>query len=354
MQRLRETFRKRQSTLDTASESSKETTDSLEKALHSEPSSPRWSPTGPLSPGHRGVPLEQFKQQLSIPLPSVVDTKQTRSASFDEIRCREQVQTQDSIAEEEGGSPLLEVPGATGSKNLRSKSFDSATGGTNQSEPGQLARTRMVRGSPSSFLEIPKWKMFVRRSSAGTPGGSGVCPSELTALREQCVHCTLMDEWTRRHLSSLHSLKGSVESEVSLDIPEVNEESEWPTSVSGSRSTSASGDSIEDDDELRSSMSPIPLVTLSLAPDAGYDGEEDLGFGITVISLEVPVLPKSGRSASVDSSYLQVPKRTDIGCCELPPGKAMRSRSVDIALPVGPDGPYIAVPTDKPLPETTQ
>jgi hypothetical protein len=93
-----------------------------------------------------------------------------------------------------------------------------------------------------------------------------------------------------------------------------------------------------------------------MAPDDSMDEvmEEDLGNGITVISLEVPVLPKSGRSASMDSSYLQVPRRTDIDDMETPPGKSNRSRSVDIALPVGMDGPYIVVPSEKPVPVTTQ
>ena len=65
---------------------------------------------------------------------------------------------------------------------------------------------------------------------------------------------------------------------------------------------------------------------------------------ITVVSLEVPVLAnKSGRSASVDSSaYLKVPQRTDIGSREAPPARGgQRSKSVDIALPIGPEGPYL-------------
>lgn len=107
----------------------------------------------------------------------------------------------------------------------------------------------------------------------------------------------------------------------------------------------------------------LPMVTLSLPPiePSPYGTEQivvphnvgpsccsevyDNSNCITVVSLEVPVLSnKSGRSASVDSAYLQVPQRTDIGSRELPPGRGQRSRSVDIALPVGPDGPYIVVP----------
>ena len=61
------------------------------------------------------------------------------------------------------------------------------------------------------------------------------------------------------------------------------------------------------------------------------------GSGITVLSLEVPVLNsgKQNRSASVDSSFLQVPQRTDVDVSEVVPTKSIRSRSVDIALPTG-------------------
>ncbi|KAK4337252.1 hypothetical protein RND71_043721 [Anisodus tanguticus] len=86
----------------------------------------------------------------------------------------------------------------------------------------------------------------------------------------------------------------------------------------------------------------------NLKPCSSCDKElDDPGSGITVVSLEVPILNsgKQARSASVDSSFLQVPQRSDIGNCELPPTKSVRSRSVDIALPEGPDGPYLVVPS---------
>lgn len=61
---------------------------------------------------------------------------------------------------------------------------------------------------------------------------------------------------------------------------------------------------------------------------------DDPGSGITVVSLEVPVLNsgKQARSASVDSSFLQVPQRTDVEGIndELPPAKSIRSKSVDM------------------------
>ena len=62
------------------------------------------------------------------------------------------------------------------------------------------------------------------------------------------------------------------------------------------------------------------------------DFEQANSSCITVVSLTVPVLApnKSGRSASVDSSYLKVPQRTDIGTYEAPPRTGQRSKSVDI------------------------
>lgn len=375
MQRIRETFRKRQSTLDAPhSPSHKED----EKAPRSEPSSPKaattttraalleqstataTATTHPAQPHiQRAPPLEHFRQTLSIPISagSTLSTcyfdpkQQARSISFDEIRTNEQVTKQDSIAEETGSrtpSPCLEVPGATSSKSARSKSFDSATAAALAQQEAQQ-RTRAARGPQGSFLEIPKWKMLIRRSSAGVSGGNSSPCGE--AFCRDCIHCVLLVEYTKgSNLSPPPSAKGSMSSEGSQDAD--CEESEPEGHYY--RSPSASGESV-DDEEYRNSPSPIPLVTLSIAPDNSCDDNfEDYGNGITVISLEVPVLPKSGRSASVDSSYLKVPQRTDIGCCELPPSKNIRSRSVDIALPVGPDGPYIVVPNEKPIPQTTQ
>lgn len=360
MQRIRDTFkRKRQATLET-SEPSKESgsTLSVDKAQHSEPSSPQVTPPSPstsytgasgvsfamMHPLHQSHPraptLEHFRQQLRIPL-SQCDQKQLRSVSFDEIRSKECMLEQDVILEEGNTpSPSLEVPGATSSKSARSKSFDSAT----------AAAAALESRARRNALEIPKWKMVIRRASATNDS-----PSQRAELAS-CVHCVLLEEYnryTRTSLSPPPSAQCSMSSEGSQDAdtedtPYGFEERDWRSQ----RSASASGESVDDDD-IRSNPSPIPLVTLSMAPDMGEE-VEDLGNGITVISLEVPVLPKSGRSASVDSSYLQVPKRTDIAQCELPPGKSIRSRSVDIALPVGPDGPYIVVPNEKPTPVITQ
>lgn len=359
MQRIRETFRKRQATIDSpesSSQHSRDASDDKGSGQHSEPSSPKatFSKCQPhqQSPKERQPPVD-LRHQLKIPV--AVDSKKQRSVSFDEIRPLEMLQDCDTIIEEGQGSPSLEVP--TGSKSARSKSFDSATAAA------QDQRAQRVHHRGQAFLEIPKWKMFVRRSSAGTSGTTGVCPPQGDPFRD-CVHCILLEEFVKNTNSSpppIASLRstmkfGSVSSEGSQDADcEESEGSEW-----FARSASASGESIDEteEDNSRCSPSPIPLLVLSVAPDPTYEVVEDLGSGITVISLEVPVLPKSGRSASVDSSYLQVPKRTDIGVCDVQPGysggKNIRSRSVDIALPVGPDGPYLVVPNDKPSPVVTQ
>src|SRR5699024_1159486 len=79
-------------------------------------------------------------------------------------------------------------------------------------------------------------------------------------------------------------------------------------------------------DEFIEPIEGLPIVTFcppeADSPSRIDAGEEDTGSGITVISLEVPVLSgsKQARSASVDSPYLlQVPKRTDIEVREGPP-----------------------------------
>lgn len=338
----------------------------------------------------------------------------------------------------------LEVPASA--KSSRSKSFDaasatrSAASGSIPVEESQATSVssgvigasttsgpmsggkRRVRGS-GGFLEIPKWKMLIRRSSAavgggasssgGSSGSSGQGGStftidETTGLYwRDCIHCLLLIEMLK--ISPPVSCKSSVSSEGSQESEPTSTVAPITTAVTFSvvgsaaitgRNRSASCQStllegvdtslmvhqvesssgscfMDESEEMKmiesqaatmrtigegtgsnvnsGSPSPIPLVTLSFAPDDEFQmEEEDLGNGVTVISLEVPVLPKSGRSASMDNSYLQVPRRPDMHDFELPPGKSIRSRSVDIALPVGTDGPYIIVPSEKPFPATTQ
>lgn len=239
--------------------------------------------------------------------------------------------------------PALEVEDQTGgldytllaspSRSGRSKSFDSAAAAAHAAKPRSYPR------AGGTFLELPKWKMLVRKSASST---SSAGPT----YERDCVHCLLKLEQDKViNASPPPSTSASVSSESSLV-----EDSDTDSTCR----TSFQGESLDDDVLADSEASNLPTVTLSLAPQVEITVADEEDTGLTVISLEVPVMPKSGRSASVDSSYLQVPQRTDIGIGEAPPMKAQRSRSVDVALPVGPDGPYIVVPIEKPQPVITQ
>ncbi|RWS08966.1 hypothetical protein B4U79_05926, partial [Dinothrombium tinctorium] len=251
---------------------------------------------------------------LSPGSPGCSENKQLRSSSVEEISRDETSESEDT----------LDI------RSARSRSFDAAT-----PSPTEPRTTRQPRGS-ASFLEIPKWKMLIRRSSASTTA------NQMSEYRD-CIHCILFDEYIKINSSPPPSKTASLSSESStID----DSDTEWPFRL-------GSG-SLEDDVLAEIASQGLPIVTLSFAPPVEKSPEEeDPGNGVTVISLEVPVIQNKGRSASVDSAYLQVPKRSDIGIGELPP-KSQRSRSVDIALPIGPDGPYIVVPTEKPPPIVTQ
>lgn len=352
MQRIRETFRKttgQKKKLDINIKADQEPDRPGSPSLPLSPKPPR-SPIATCSSSTltvRAAGLEQTRQSLHIPL-TIDNDPRPRAVSFDDVRPIKHVVAQDSISEEASPSPSpsLEVPGASNSsKSARSKSFDAATVAAQQ-----LDMRPRRRGPSSALLEIPKWRMFIRRSSTapvpGNPSASPICE-----CFKDCIHCTLYDEFTKtRNVSPSHSVKSSVSSVSDC------EDSEPDYLVP--RSGSASAESVDDGDDSQTSprRRPIPLVTLLTAPEPSFDEGyiEDLGNGITVISLEVPVLPKSGRSASVDSGYLTVPNRPDIGMCELPPNKTIRSHSVDISMPIGPDGPYLVVPNEKAAPVTTQ
>ena len=384
MQRIRDAFRKRQSTVDSPGSSRQPIPKSPVKAVRSVPCTPKSTKgatstdsnihyrsllplpiettedtmkasTAPDNDSSTAQALKQFK--LTIPLECDASKREQRSVSFDETaNIQELLLLQSPITEEESPSlsPSLEVP-SFATKSARSKSFDAAA----LARQGQ--RCRQGRTSPGgSFLEIPKWRMFIRRSSAGvTSGNSPVSNtgSVDTVYMKDCVHCVLLEELEKaRGSTPPTSHKGSFSSQESHDAEysgcDGSESEHWP-----SRSASASGESIDGDDDIRGCPSPIPMLILSMAPDPGLDDNctvEDLGSGITVVSLEVPILPKSGRSASVDCTYLKVPDHNEVDYREPTPGKTMRSRSVDIALPEGPDGPYIVVPHEKPALIITQ
>lgn len=262
----------------------------------------------------------------------------------------------------------------------------------------------------STFLDIPKWKLYIRRpssgpsnaqgssggSSGGGGGGSG-SGGEQTPSKPDCYHCVLLNELyanTNQPEPSSPCLtppspldsdanssyneddeyydedgggggsgdpgdqeesKTPLNSGPSLVLPGVTIEDVDPVELSLPSSTTAAtvaATGVDEfvEDELIEPLEGLPIVTLCPpeidSPRRGSIGEEDeYGQGITVISLEVPILSgsKQNRSASVDSPYLlQVPKRTDIEVREGPP-KA-RSKSVDIVLPTNPGGPYLIVP----------
>lgn len=116
----------------------------------------------------------------------------------------------------------------------------------------------------------------------------------------------------------------------------------------------------------RSSGTRLPSVGLGLGPlcDPPASPDEE-GVTVTVLSLEVPVL-KQSRSASIDASFLKVP--ADVFCTAssssspepvdadsgesllFTGGKTQRSHSVDIALPVQPDGHYAIVQSNRSSP----
>lgn len=226
---------------------------------------------------------------------------------------------------------------ASPSRSGRSKSFDSAAA---RAAASQASKPKSYPRSSGTFLELPKWKMLVRKAASNS-ASSG------PTYERDCYHCLLKLEQDR--LTSLlpRQSGASLSSEGSL-VDDSDTESTCRTPV---HSESLEDDALGDSSE---GSTTLPTVTLSPAPILSITAIDEEDSGLTVISLEVPVLPKSGRSASVDSSYLQVPQRTDIGIGEPPPVKNQRSKSVDVALPEGPDGPYIVVPMAKPQPIITQ
>ncbi|KAI1301677.1 hypothetical protein HDE_03152 [Halotydeus destructor] len=269
------------------------------------------------------------KELLDIPL-----GRQVRSASCDQIvfdkaencnRFSEDRLVMKSTLPSSSAS-VLDVPSAA--RSSRSRSFDATAA---------KLRPRSTKKRPSlTFLEIPKWKLLIRRSSS-TSSGRGSPPG---SLYERCVHCLLLEEVSSRgmfpfspQLSPLSQASpGSIASRESWLIDDVYDEQ----SETDEKGSSSKDDSSLDEDEPRPGsrkwtkcqqrqldttfpcsndqwlVAPgqgIPLVTLSAAPNQQRDSivsknmmDEDLGNGVTVISLEVPLL-KQTRSASIDASF---------------------------------------------------
>lgn len=295
--------------------------------------------------------------------------KQVRSASFDEIRFKKE-HDQDAC----GGDNLLMVPST---RNQRSRSFDSATTSSSSSSSSAHLTASSASAPPSAVpagmvgmdvgvgaggggggvgsgggyggyggfgsgtgsgitslpvpsppatatdapcqLDVPKWRIL-RRSSSDK--------SQCAA----CIHCQYMDEFSR---STSRSNSPPDRPRYFSSGSETLEESESESAASARPDEEQVTDAEED--LLVSPTSCGLMVTLSV-PDSGHRVSLGGDTGVTVVSLQVPQVAK-GRSASVDSSFLQVPTPDP----DLDPdlaAKAHRSRSVDIVLPTGAEPRY--------------
>ncbi|KAH6924708.1 hypothetical protein HPB50_022425 [Hyalomma asiaticum] len=289
-------------------------------------------------------------------LPSSVSLevpKQVRSASFDEIRFKKE-HDQDACS----GDNLLMVPST---RNQRSRSFDSATTSSSSSSSSAHVAASSASAPPSAVpagmvgsvvgyaavgagggggggggsgyggfgggitslpvpsppatateapcqLDVPKWRIL-RRSSSDK--------SQCAA----CIHCQYMDEFSR---NTSRSNSPPDRPRYFSSGSETLEESE-----------SESAASARPDDEQVTDAEEDLLVS----PTSVWSHGDALSAGPgSPLSLQVPQVAK-GRSASVDSSFLQVPTPDP----DLDPdlaAKAHRSRSVDIVLPTGAEPRY--------------
>lgn len=289
----------------------------------------------------KGPAIEsQLPTSASLEVP-----KQVRSASFDEIRFKKE-HDQDSSS----GDNLLMVPST---RNQRSRSFDSAT--TSSSSPSSAPVATSASAPPSAVpagmvstcgsvggggggitslpvpsppasavdvpyqLDVPKWRIL-RRSSSDK--------SQCSA----CIHCQYMDEFSR---NTSRSNSPPERARYFSSGSETLEESESESAASARPDEEQATDAEED--LLVSPTSCGLMVTLSV-PDSGHRVSLGGDTGVTVVSLQVPQVAK-GRSASVDSSFLQVPTPDPDMDPDLA-AKAHRSRSVDIVLPTGAEPRY--------------
>ena len=270
--------------------------------------------------------------------------KQIRSASFDETRSHELMSGANSYRT---CSSSLSVSDSS-TRNIRSHSFDYAavksdSKSARAKQQYQGTRTDSTTSGPSTFLDVPKWKLLIRRPSSSSQ--STISDSGL----KDCIHCVLLAQMNLTNSIENLTPPDSIDSECSSYNEDDEKENQTTTCDDKTESSGSQPFEAVDEfmfDDFIEPIEGLPIVTLC-PPEADSPcmetNEEDTG--ITVISLEVPVLAgsKQARSASVDSPYLlQVPKRTDIEVREGPP-KA-RSKSVDIVLPVQAGGPYLIVP----------
>ncbi|XP_076370136.1 eye-specific diacylglycerol kinase-like isoform X2 [Tachypleus tridentatus] len=224
--------------------------------------------------------------------------KQTRSASFDEIRLRKNKQ-------ESGLSPTsLNVPN---NREQRSKSFDSET--VEVKEP-----------------EVPRWQ--IKRPSS----------NDKSQNSNQCLHCLYLEEYHRNNFSS----EGSSPSEHTFYINSSPENTEndaeaVPADVNDVRETNPPRG---EDVDLQNC--PV-LVTLS---SPSLDGFKTKVISLnnesfcSVASFEISPSAKQIRSVSVDSSFLKVPHPNNDEEENVLDPKTDRSQSVDIGLPTRCDSTY--------------
>lgn len=248
---------------------------------------------------------------FSFAKPSVLPTKQVRSASFDEIKLEAQRTAQllaaaaaATQAETDNSSGLLQVP--QNHSGQRSRSFDSA--GIQQDE------------ASNSFLDVPR-RFQRRRSSSKTP--------------PLCVHCMYLEEYKKRV---------GVSERVYFDQVEVRsyESDETPTS------------SDDDDDDDTSSGEPEKLYanqnTLLPPPSPHHHG---IVFTLSPTSNEPPALfpveeqaggspPPASPSSPTGAGAMMYPPSPTIelppGCDELPNRTRRRSISRQEAIFVEPTG----------------
>lgn len=296
----------------------------------------------------------------------VDELERERSLSFDKNLVQEPTfsESESPFSSEADSDTNFEVS----QTNYRSKSFD------HNATPKVTPKVSRGR-STGAFLDVPKWKLLIRKPSMIT--------SSSPNNDKECTHCQLLLEFRKRPESLTSSSIGSDldndefenfkftiydddddddndnddnhddnhednddnnDDNDDDDVEDDNEEDEVEDDEYDSNSEADKDSNYSNEDKESSSRKcfcdPIPTI------NEPSDSDTDCRSGITMISLEVPVnATKQTRSSSVDSSFLKVPQRTDVEVSDQARSKSQRSRSVDIALPEGPNGPYLVVPT---------
>ena len=266
------------------------------------------------------------------------ELERERSLSFDKNLVQEPTfsESESPLSSEADSDTNFEVS----QTNYRSKSFD------HNATPKVTPKVSRGR-STGAFLDVPKWKLLIRKPSMIT--------SSSPNNDKECTHCQLLLEFRKRPESLTSSSIGSdldndefenfkftIYDDDDDDDDNDNVDNHDDKYDSNSEADKDSNYSNEDKESSSRKCFCDPIPTINEPSDS----DTDCRSGITMISLEVPVnATKQTRSSSVDSSFLKVPQRTDVEVSDQARSKSQRSRSVDIALPEGPNGPYLVVPT---------